>query len=297
MMSSVAMATPRVYPTVEGAVLKRALHPEAVVPNASSNLTYHGGVGGIGVETSPKVYIVFYGSQWSSDPSGEKAILQNFLSSIGGSGLENVQTQYCQGVASGTVNCGSSGQHVTNPVGMLAGTWSDTSVTLPLHPTQTSLANEAKKAAAHFGNTTAASNQSVQYVIATPTGHSMRGFKTQWCAWHDYTSSSYGNVAYTNLPYQTDGGSSCGANFNGLGAKAGITIVEGHEFAETVTDQFPSGGWVDSSGAEDGDKCAWISSGQGASQNYTFPNGQVFPVQSLWSNAFNSNAGGCVLSY
>jgi hypothetical protein len=29
----------------------------------------------------------------------------------------------------------------------------------------------------------------------------------------------------------------------------------------------------------------------------TAPNGSSFPVQSLWSNAFNSGAGGCVVSY
>jgi serine protease len=103
-------------------------------------------------------------------------------------------------------------------------------------------------------------------------------------------------VAYTNLPYITDAGASCGANFNGMGPTAGITIVEGHELAETMTDQFPNGGWLDGSGAENGDKCAWISSGQGASARVTLSTG-TFPVQSLWSNAFNSGSGGCVLSY
>jgi hypothetical protein len=91
-------------------------------------------------------------------------------------------------------------------------------------------------------------------------------------------------------------GASCGANFNGLGPDAGITIVSGHEMAETITDQFPSSGWADSSAEENGDKCAWIASGQGASASVTFST-DSFPVQSLWSNVFNSGAGGCVLSY
>jgi serine protease len=84
-----------------------------------------------------------------------------------------------------------------------------------------------------------------------------------------------------------------------LGPTAGITIVEGHEMAETITDQFPNGGWLDGGGSENGDKCAWITSGnQGASANVTFPSTDLtFPVQSLWSNAFNNNSGGCVLSY
>ena len=40
----------------------------------------------------------------------------------------------------------------------------------------------------------------------------------QYCAWHSSTSSSYGTLAYTNMPYVTDAGASCGANFNGLGS-------------------------------------------------------------------------------
>ena len=267
-------------------------------PTKSKNLTYHGGVGGVGVETgADKVYLVLWGSQWTSnDPSGESALLQSFFGKVGGSSWNNSVTQYCEGVANGTVTCGSSGTHATNPTGVLGGVWADSGAAAPAHPSQSQLAAEAVNAAAHFGNTTAASNTTVQYVIATATGNSASGFGTQYCAWHSSTSSSAGNIAYTNLPYITDAGASCGANFNGLGAKAGITIVEGHEFAETETDIFPNGGWLDGSGAENGDKCAWISSGQGASASVSL-NGTSFPVQSLWSNAFNSNAGGCVLSY
>jgi len=82
-------------------------------------------------------------------------------------------------------------------------------------------------AAAHFGNTTAGSNASVQYVIATATRNNSNGFDSSWCAYHSSSSSQYGNLAYTNLPYITDADASCGANFNGLGATAGITIVAG----------------------------------------------------------------------
>ena len=75
-------------------------------------------------------------------------------------------------------------------------------------------------AAAHFGNTTAASNRNAQYVILSPTGTHPDGFNTtgsQFCAWHDYTgdtdacrrrrrSSPYGPLAFTNMPYVTDMG-------------------------------------------------------------------------------------------
>jgi len=254
------------------------------------DLTYHGGA----VETTPKLYLVFWGSQWNNgDPSGEAAILQSFYSGVGGSSWLNSVTQYCQGVLIGTVFCSGQGQAAGNPGSILAGVWTDNASPAPSHPRQSQLAADAVTAAQHFHNTTGSSNASAQYVIATATGNNSRGFGTQYCAYHSATSSTVGNVAYTNLPYITDAGASCGANFNGLGSNAGITIVGGHEMGETITDQFPNGGWLDQSGGENGDKCAWIPTGnQGASADTTLSTG-TFPVQSLWSNA----SGACVLSY
>jgi hypothetical protein len=269
-------------------------------PTRTNNLSYRGGVGGIGVETAPKVYLVLWGSQWNSnDPSGEEALLTSFFGKAGGSSWLASVTQYCQGVASGTVFCNGAGAAAGGSLsfpGGSASVWHDNASAAPSSPSQSQLAGEAIRAAQHFGNTAAGSNNTTQYVVATATENNASGFGTQYCAWHSSTSSAYGNLAYTNLPYITDAGPSCGANFNNLGAKAGITIVEGHELAETITDQYPNGGWLDRSGAENGDKCAWIQSGQGASASVSL-NGTHYPVQSLWSNAFNGNRGGCVLSY
>lgn len=289
--------------TVEQAMSRREAQggqhgPPGGGSTKTNNLIYNGGTSGIGVETAPKIYLVFWGSQWdNNDPSGEAAILTSFLGAVGGSPWLNSVSEYCQDVAQGTIFCNGSGTSAGNPSGVLVGSWYDTGSAAPRSPKQRDLAAEAVRAAEHFGNNTTGTNDSVQYVIATASGYYSRGFGVQYCAWHSYTSSSYGNIAYTNLPYITDAGPNCGANFNGLGANAGITIVEGHEAAETITDQFPSGGWIDSSGSENGDKCAWISKGQGASADVTFPDGSTFPVQSLWSNAFNNDTGGCVLSY
>ena len=286
-----------IHATVGDAIAAREAHGP-FGGGGSTNLSYHGGTGGIGVETAPKIYLVLWGSQWNNnDPSGEAGILQSFYNGVGGSSWLNSVTQYCQGVASGTVFCNGAGQAAGNQASMLGGVWSDNATSAPSRPSQLQLAAEAVSAAQHFGNTTAASNASVQYVIATASGNNSSGFGTQYCAYHSSTNSSSGNIAYTNLPYITDAGGSCGANFNGLGPNAGITIVGGHEVAETITDQFPSSGWLDSNGAENGDKCAWITTGkQGASADVTLSTG-TFAVQSLWSNAFNSGTGGCVLTY
>ncbi|HET8751017.1 MAG TPA: hypothetical protein VFM43_00650 [Gaiellaceae bacterium] len=258
-------------------------------PRRSNNLYYHGGVGGIGVETTPKVYLVLWGSQWSSDPSGESAILQSFFNHVGGSSWLNSVTQYCQGIPNGSSSCGTTG-YAGNPGGgaIYGGIYTDTGSLAPAHPTQSQLAAEAVRAAGYFTNTSSATNNTVQYVVATAHNNNASGFGTQYCAWHSSTSSSYGNIAYTNLPYITDAGGSCGAGFNGLSQTAGITIVEGHELAETITDQFPNGGWLDGSGEENGDKCAWTA----GTSNQTL-NGTSFPVQPLWSNSTSS----CVVAY
>jgi hypothetical protein len=268
----------------------------------NSNLSYHGATPG--VETgADKVYLVYWGSQWNgNDPSGEAAIQQKFFNGVGGSPWNNSVTQYCEGVLSGTTFCNGAGTPAANPTGvLLAGVWNDNAASAPSRPTQSQLAAEAISAAAYFGNTTPGSNNTVQYVINTATGNNSSGFGNQYCAWHSSTSStSSGNIAYTNMPYITDAGHNCGAGaVNSLpgGATDGITIVGGHEFAETETDIFPSGGWLDGSGSENGDKCAWISPGQqGAMANVKLSTG-TFPLQSLWSNAFNGNNGGCVQSY
>ncbi len=116
---------------------------------------------------------------------------------------------------------------------------------------------EAVNAAAHFGNTTAAANRDAQYVIISPHGTDPDGWlQNGFCAWHDYhghstlsggpVTSPYGDIAFTNLPYITDAGASCGEDFVSSGGTLdGVSIVEGHEYTETITDQNPAGGWTD----------------------------------------------------
>jgi hypothetical protein len=269
----------------------------------SGNLSYGGGP----VVTSPTVYIVYWGSQWgtgttpTSDPSGEAALQLSFFQHAYGSGdtYFTSQTQYCQGVATGTTQCGTSGTHVGHPsASPVGGTWLDSSVSAPSRPSNSQLAAEAVKAASHFG----VSGDNVQIIVDSPHGVVPSGFKTQYCAWHDVTTTSSGaHLPYTNMPYITDAGASCGSGFvaatNGVSsADEGITIVGGHEYAETLTDPEAGNGWLDSSGYETGDKCAWISSGQGASAVISM-NGSYYAVQSEWSNNYGGGAGNCVTYY
>ena len=294
---------------------------------ARNNLRFGGAISGVGVTTGPeRVYLVFWGSQWgtqstnssgystfSGDPQAIAPDLQAFFTGLGTGGetWSGVMTQYCQGISAGAQTCPSGNtSHVGYPTGgALAGVWEDTSSAAPSAATAHQLAQEAENAATHFGNTTTASNRLTQYVIVSPTGTDPDSYETQgFCAWHDYSGDSTMDgggavsgslLAFTNLPYIPDAGQSCGQNFVNAGSAGtldGVTIVEGHEYAETITDQFPAGGWTDARGEENGDKCAWISSGQGASQNIPLSTGS-FAVQSTWANDFNGGRGGCEVSH
>ena len=309
------------YPTVEQA------HGRARDPHATSQasgrglLSYGGGVDGIGVTTGqPRVYLIFWGSQWgtsstgadgyvhlSGDPQGMAPRVQALFSGLGTNGetWSGVMTQYCQGVSVGATSCPNTAAHVAFPASPpLAGVWVDTAAAAPGSATEHQLGVEALNGVAHFGNTSAASNRNAQYVVVSPTGTHPDGFNTftgQFCAWHDYNgdptltggaiSSPYGDFAFTNLPYVTDMGASCGANFVNGGAAGtldGVTIVEGHEYAETISDQNPAGGWTDSAGYENADKCAWISgTGPEAARNVAFATGS-FAMQTTFSDDTNS---------
>jgi hypothetical protein len=113
-------------------------------------------------------------------------------------------------------------------------------------------------------------------------------------------TSPYGDIAFINMPYVTDAGASCGRNFvnaGSAGLRDGISIVNGHEYAEAITDQNPPGGWTDSSGAENGDKCAWITPGtSGGSFNLTLAT-CTFAMQTTWANDAAGGAGACEASH
>lgn len=232
----------------------------------TSNLNYGGGP----VQRSLKVYLVFWG--FSSDPNSEATYLTRFLTGVGGSQWLSTDNQYYDTTG-----------NISNPSNNLIGTWYDTSTSVPKRPGTSAVASEAARAAAHFGDYSV----NAMYFVALPTGHDPSGFKTQWCAFHSDTSTTHGKISYTDFPYSTDAGTSCGensVNSGSAGVLDGVSIVGGHELAEGQTDPQPSTGWTDSSGAENGDKCAWTNL-----QNTSFSTG-TFATQPIWSNA----AHGCV---
>ncbi len=291
----------------------------ATTATSSNTLTYNGGIDGVGVmDGHVKVYIVYYGSQWgtqttnangddvfSGDSYGAAAVAEEMFKGIGtGNELWSADlTQWCDGpnVASGATSCPSNANFVPYQTGgVYAGSWYDNSAAAPSAPTATDLANEAIKAAAHFGNTAQGSNRYTYYIIMSPHGTDPDNYQSPtqgYCAWHNYTTSSYGDIAYSNQPYNMDMGSSCGVDFVNSGSAGnldGWTMTLGHEWHEMMSDTYPAGGWTNtSSGSENSDECAWIAAGQpGGAANVAMGTG-TFTEQASWSNDTNS----CAISH
>jgi hypothetical protein len=234
-------------------------------------------------------------------------VLQQFFRGLGTGGetWSGVHTQYCDGVVVGATICPATAAHVGYPTGgALAGVWVDGATALPSTITDHAIAAEAVAASSHFGNLTPTTNRNAQYFVVAPTGTNPGGWtdpSQNFCAWHDDSadpflgggavSSPNGAVAFTNLPYVPDAGGGCGAGLvNTPGLLDGVTMTAGHEYAETITDQFFSavdGGWNDANGDENADRCAYLLAGAGAARNVTFTTG-TFALQSSWSNETKS---------
>jgi hypothetical protein len=230
------------------------------------------------------VYLVFWGSQWSSDPAHALPALRKFFKGLHGAPdtWGTILSQYCQGVPVGTTTCGGGGIPIVHPTrSILRGVWLDSSGAAPNHASMAQIAAEAVAAAGHFGNTDQASNLNAQYVVASAAGTHPDGFPgTGFCGWHDFTSSVHGNIAYTNLPYVPDLGAGGCTTITAPTKLDGYFSTETHEYAETVTDPWPRRGWVASGGAEIADECVQLDA------RLTLPTG-TFDVQGLWSNSAN----------
>ncbi|MFE0460105.1 hypothetical protein ACFW1A_12745 [Kitasatospora sp. NPDC058965] len=262
----------------------QGVHASSTAARSTSTLSVRSSATQGVVSPTPKVYLVFWGSQWSSDPAGVAPDLQAMFKGLYGAQdtWGPILNQYCEGVAKGTVSCGTKGTHVQHPTSTpLMGTWFDNSAAAPTNATAAQIGAEAAKAAQHFGNTTQAPNLNAQYVVVSATGTHPDGFPSSgFCAWHDKTSSSYGTLAYTNLPYVPDTGIDGCTTLQDGRALSGIESTETHEYAETVTDFWPSIGWNGGNG-EIGDACenmdAFVPLSTGS-----------FDLQGLWSNAANA---------
>ena len=235
-------------------------------PQASPNLTFHGGT----ILTSTVVQAIFWGKGWSS-PADKITGIDAFYTGVGGTPYLHSNTEYTG--TNGTVGTGVTYQ----------GSIVDTSTSLTKAPSTTTIQAEVNKLISN----------------PVPNGYypvyvDLKRGSARYCAWH-----SYGYVG--DVPVQfgfffnLDGDPGCDpadpASVHSQGLEA-IANVSGHELSETVTDP-RNGGWLDSSGEENADKCAWTFSGTVAIGS------QQWKIQGNWSNvAYNAKSGydhaGCI---
>lgn len=298
--------------------------------SAANDVIYHGGNAGdgaIGVETKPAVYLVYWGPAWAkgfttADTNGKlyssktlQTYLNTFFQTVGGSPWAGVNTEYCKNALPGATSCVGGSGFVTNPTGILKGTWTDpapvpddiAAIGLAENLVDDPIAQEAVRATAHFGY-----NPNATYIILTPPGTIGTG-QPYYCGYHTQTNTvdglgnqerlQYAFIPWLNTDFPGLGTAGCGMhNVNatsdafGNGIFDGYSIVVGHEYSEAVSDpdNFASfqDGWNDAQTSETMDKCAWIDT-----KNIKLGS-HLFAVQPMWSNiAFDKTGNGCVYSH
>lgn len=281
-------------------------------------LRYQGGR----VLLDPRVYIVFWGSEWgqpdakgmpTSDPLGVAPVVVDFFSRLGGKGdtWSTILTQYCSGTKIDDKSCGPGSRRIP-PLkrSPLRGWWVDTSP----GPGQSDFDNRmgaqdevTDRALKHFG----ATHPDDVVVLMLPPGSSSGNCG----AYHGSAGTTAGGPrAIIGIPYPLPACPNSRPPSCVLGqpeclptTELAITQAASHEYAEAVTNPFPINcvnptgicGWVLK------DAAVWASR-QGQTTEisdtcsvyrYVQLNGKKVSVAVLWSNTANKGQGGCVARY
>ena len=227
-------------------------------------MTYHGGK----IMTTVNATPIFWGTSWGSDSGDKITGMDSWYSGFSNSNYAKTSDEYT----------GSNGQ--VGPT-----------VHASIHIIDTSKATG--------GNSTSAILAEVCKVITSPdpTGNGYyavyvdvpRG-NAGYCAWHAAGTCNGVPVQFAFF-FKLDGDPGCdpgdtsGLHSQGLAALANVS---GHELSEARSDPASPGAWYDSSGAENGDKCAWTF----GAPLVTFSDGNRWKIQGEWSNAAYSAGTG-----
>jgi hypothetical protein len=227
----------------------------------SPDMLWHNGAIMIAASTAA----IFWGPSWVTSPGDKISGMETWYSGFGGSHYAGTSDEYTgtNGEVSSTV---SYGGHFVD--GTTASGGSKTSAIL---------AEVCKVIPSPVANG--------YYAVYTdiPRGHS------GYCAYHSYGSCGSTPVQFAFF-WKLDNDAGCdpqstvSSESQGLAA---IANVSGHELSEARTDP-RNGGWYDSSGQENGDKCSWTFN----VPYVTFSNGSTWKIQGEWSNnAYNAGTG------
>lgn len=223
-------------------------------PRKSPNMTWHNGP----ILTNVEARSIFWGTSWASYSGDEMTGMDTWYTGFNLSYYAQASDEYS----------GSDGQ-VTDAV-KYDGHLMDATAASGGNSTSAILAEVCKEIASPVSNG--------YYPVYTdlPRGNSM------YCAWHSW-GSCHGIPIQFAFFWKLDGDPGCDPQSTVSSQSQGLQAlanVSGHELSEARTD--PTGtGWYDSSGAENGDKCAWTFE----EPFVTFANGTQWKIQGEWSNA------------
>ena len=217
-----------------------AFAPTTGGTGALTPITNHGGatLGG-----TVNVYLIWYGN-WAqgngSDNATGQGLVQTFLSNVGNSPYFNINTSYPGVTGSVTLT-----KEITD-TGSQGTRLSDSRV-------QTIVSSALSSGKLPYDN------NGVYFVLTSSNVSESSGFCSQYCGWHTRGTLAGRDIKYSFVGNANRCLSGCSAQTISPNGNAGVDAmisVVAHELEETVTDP-DLNAWFDSSGAENGDKCAW----------------------------------------
>ena len=222
----------------------------------SANMTYHGGK----IMPTAITQTIFWGTSWGSYSGDKITGMDQWYIGHNGSNYAKTSDEYT----------GTNGKvtATTTHLGHII----DTSPSSGGGNTQTIL-NEVCKLV------TPDASGNGYYAVYSDTPRGNAGY----CAWHS-AGTCGGKPLQFAFFFKLDGDAGCdpgdtsGLHSQGLAA---IANVSGHELSEARSDPSSPGAWYDSSGAENGDKCAWTF----GAPLVALSNGSQWKIQGEWSNA------------
>jgi len=239
----------------------RFLFREPLARKRSPNMTYHGGK----IMPTAVSKAIFWGTSWGTYTGDKITGIDSFYTGFSGSNYAKTSDEYT----------GTNGQ--VGPTTTHQGHIIDTSAATGGNNTGPILAEVCKQITA--GNIVPDPSGNGYYPVYTDVKRGNAGF----CAWHS-AGTCNGKAVQFAFFFNLDGDAGCDPQDTTTGHSQGLaalTNVSAHELSEARTDPASPGAWYDSSGQENGDKCAWTFN----VPSVTFSNGTKWKVQGEWSNA------------
>ena len=225
------------------------------------DMSYHGGP----ILPSTTVEAIWWGSSWPSYTGDEISGMDSWYKAVGGTSYAATVDEYTD----------TAGQSVT------------TSITYQGHVVDSSSVPKRLSTSAVLGEvckviTKPVANAYYPVYVDKPRGNA------GYCAYHSWGSCG-GTPVEFGFFFKPDGDAGCNPDSTVAGQSEGLQAdanVSGHELSETRSD--PNGNaWYDSSGGENGDKCAWTFGG-----SYVLLGSAKWKIQGNWSNYdYDHNSG------